>query len=558
MAVDATSKLFEKLKAYKNFSNDSIFFKYIFDETDVHDINSKRTIENDEDSFKPEYTHQIFGDDEIIFGYKNLHIDYYLTPGTLDAYIGVKSREKISPSRFDGIEPDDVYSSFKDFGCSPGFTKNIDTFCSDKLKKDLAFKPWGDKLGEYTKEIDAVQSKFEVYKIDASHPDYQDEQFLEYIDRVQTMLVFYIETSCFLDTEDPNWCHYLVYEKRKNTASVPGKQSNDYRYITIAYLSMYNYFAYPDKKRSRISQIMVLPKYQNAGHGAELVECVLRDAYQCKKTVDVTAESPSSEFIRLRDYVTTKMCSTLASFKDKEALKKGFSALMVQEALETYKIPKLQSRRCYEILRLACTNQHNVEEWSNFRLDIKKRFFKPFLNKSKYARNAGGSFPNNDEEETEAESSLASFKSSLEARLGAGSSSKFESIDEEEESEKGVTTIGFGGKSASKSSNKPVKMVSFGESTTQIGFGSKAIDVPESTTQIGFGAGSKSVSFAPIKPAAPENKEPEDETDEGKSSGENLFISEKARKEYLETQFNEAVEEYSKVIKRLEHANVLA
>jgi len=64
---------------------------------------------------------------------------------------------------------------------------------------------------------------------------------------------------------------------------------------------MYNYYAYPDKKRSRISQILILPKYQNAGHGAELTECVLRDVYQCPRTVDVTAESPSSEFIRLRD-----------------------------------------------------------------------------------------------------------------------------------------------------------------------------------------------------------------------------------------------------------------
>lgn len=560
MAVDATSKLFEKLKAYKNFSNDSIFFKYIFDESDVNDVNSKQSLEADENTFKPEYTHQIFGDDEIIFGYKNLHIDYYLTPGTLDAYIGIKSREKISPSRFDGIEPDDIYSSFKEFGCSPGFTKNIDTFCSEKLKKDLAFVPWGNKLCEYTREVEGKQSRFEIYKIDSSHSDYEDEKFKEYIDRVQTMLVFYIETSCFLDTEDPNWCHYLVYEKRKNQASVPGKQTSDYRYITIGYLSMYNYYAYPDKKRSRISQILILPKYQNVGHGAELTECVLRDVYQCPQTVDVTAESPSNEFIRLRDYVTAKMCATLPAFKNKDELKKGFSSQMAKEALETFKIPKLQSRRCYEILRLACTNQHNCDEWRDYRLDLKKRFFKPFLNKSKYARNAGGSLPKADEDDEADETSS-----------GPSKSSKFERIQEaenEEESEEGVTTIGFGtgGKSAAKSNTKPVKMVAFssrmgGSSTTQIGFGSKSSAVPESTTQIGFGSsssgsGSKSVSFAP----AAVSKEPEDKEENGDEEGknsENLFISEKARKKYLEEQFQEAVEEYNKVIKRLESANVL-
>merc|ERR1719223_34507 len=201
MTNEATSKLFEKLKHYKNYSNDSIFFKYIYDETDLHDENSKKSMEEDDKSFKPEFTHQIFGDDEIIFGYKNLHIDYFLTPGTLEAYIGVKSREKISPSRFDGIEPDDVYSSFQEFGCSPGFTKNLDQFCSDKLKKDLEFVPWGNKIYEYTREVESKESKFEVYKMDGENADYLNEKFVDYILRVQTMLVYYIETSCFPDTE---------------------------------------------------------------------------------------------------------------------------------------------------------------------------------------------------------------------------------------------------------------------------------------------------------------------------------------------------------------------
>jgi len=101
-----------------------------------------------------------------------------------------------------------------------------------------------------------------------------------------------------------------------------------------------------------------------------------------------------------------------------------------------------------------------------------------------------------------------------------------------------------------------------GGSTSQIGFGTKSSAEPESTTQIGFGSsggsgsGSKSVSFAPVALAKESEDKKDEDEDEGKSS-ENLFISEKARKKYLEDQFQEAVEEYSKVIKRLEHANVL-
>lgn len=569
MSSDATSKLFEKLKVYKNYSNDSIFFKYIFDENDISDQNSKRSMEDDGDSFKPEYTHQIFGDDEIIFGYKNLHIDYYLTPGTLDAYIGVKSREKISPSRYDGIEPDDVYSSFKEFGCSPGFTKNIDNFCSDKMKKDLEFTPWGEKISEYNKEVESKQSTYEIYKMDSSSTDYETENFINYLDRVQTMLVYYIETSNFLDPDDPNWVHYFLYEKRKNTASVPGKQSNEYRYLTIGYLSVYRYYAYPDKTRSRISQIMVFPKYQNAGHGSELVEAVLRDVNQNPNIVDVTAEAPSTDFIRLRDFVTTKMCSSLPVFQNKEMLKKGFTAEMASEARKHFKIPKLQSKRCYEVLRMACTNQHNAEEWRNYRLDIKKRFYKPFLNKSKYARNAGGSLPQDSEDAGDAATSAGSssgMSKSFENRFGGagGSSSRFGKINEEEEEEsvEGVTTIGFGGNSASKSSSKPVKIVSFGnrmepESTTQIGFGSKATPV-ESTTTIGFGNPSKvtkSVSFSNT-PAEAENDEGDDEN-ENKIPTENLFMTDKEKKKYLEQEFQACVDEYTKIIKRLEDKNIL-
>jgi len=449
-----------------------------------------------------------------------------------------------------------------------GFTKNLDTFCSDKMKKDLEFTPWGNKLFEYTRNANSEQSTFEIYKMDSGCSDYDNENFITYMDRVQTMLVYYIETSCFLDPDDPNWVHYFLYEKRRNTAQIPGKQSNEFRYITIGYLSVYRYYAYPDKTRSRISQIMIFPKYQNAGHGAELTECVIKDVYQNPDVIDVTAESPSPDFVRLRDYVTTKLCCTLPIFKDKEALRKGFNAEMVKQAVKHFKIPKLQSRRCYEILRMACTNQHSIDEWRNYRLDVKKRFYKPFLNRSKYARNAGGSLPDENQEEPETKSgSSSTLSKAFEGRFG-GSSSKFDGI-EEEESESGVTQIGFGGKSASKLNTKPVKMVSFGSrmggdsesGTTQIGFGSKSN--VESTTQIGFGNSnsSKSVSFAPKVTSlntSDGTTDPENDEDENNSSKpENLFMNDKDRKKYLETEFQNTVDEYTKIIKRLEQADAL-
>lgn len=156
-------KMFDKLKAYKVFSNDVVFFKYIMDESDLETdtkssaevvaasatqlaVDSKSASTSISDEFRPEFTHQIFGDEETIFGYKNLKINYYLTPGLLDAYIGLQYTDKISPRKFDGIEPDDVYSQFVEFGCSPGFTRSLDSFCSEKLAQDRLFRPFGEKV----------------------------------------------------------------------------------------------------------------------------------------------------------------------------------------------------------------------------------------------------------------------------------------------------------------------------------------------------------------------------------------------------------------------------
>ncbi|CAF1015982.1 unnamed protein product [Brachionus calyciflorus] len=500
-----SSKLYEKLKAYKNYANDCIFFKYVFTENDIE-------TKDESALFKPEYTHQIFGDDEEIFGYKSLRIDYLLTPGYLDAYIGLSCKEKLSPQRFDGIEPDDVYDAFTKFGCTPNFTRNLDTFCSDKLKADIEFKPFGQKVYEYFRN----DKKFEIFRVDSQQDDYMSQKFIDYIINVQTMLIYYIETASFIDTEDPQWTHYLLYENKKI--------GSEQRYATIGYLSVYNYYAYPDKTRSRVSQVLVMPTYQKQGHGAELLQAVYRDVCENPNIVDVTSESPSQEFIQLRDYVTSKMCSNLSIFQDKNKLKNGFTNEMVQEALGKYKIPKFQSRRVYEIFRLFFTNEFNIDEWRSFRLDIKKRFYLPFIRKSKYARSAGNAFEN------EKKSDDDDVKGKLESKMSSN----------------GETQIGFGSSSKLASINSR-----FFNEGSSVGFS-------------GTSSGKKSVSFKPLLNTSNGSSNESDEEDgdvsfeqQSGQMSQNLFVSEEERKKYLEEQFQETVKDYRKIIHRLEYERIL-
>lgn len=53
-------------------------------------------LENDETSFSPDMCHQVFGENENIFGYTDLHIRLYYSAGSLQTYLGVEYSEKVS------------------------------------------------------------------------------------------------------------------------------------------------------------------------------------------------------------------------------------------------------------------------------------------------------------------------------------------------------------------------------------------------------------------------------------------------------------------------------
>ena len=41
-------------------------------------------------------THQVFGEKEVIFGYKGLKVDVYFASGTLTQYVKIDYTEKVS------------------------------------------------------------------------------------------------------------------------------------------------------------------------------------------------------------------------------------------------------------------------------------------------------------------------------------------------------------------------------------------------------------------------------------------------------------------------------
>lgn len=112
--------------------------------------------------------------------------------------------------------------------------------------------------------------------------------------------------------------------------------------------------------------MLILPPFQGEGHGAQLLEAVHRFYCGLPKVQDITgerfmflpslslilsvlnicrcllsAEDPSENYVKLRDFVLSKLCQSLPAFAvDKLPL--GFSEEMVKEAQDKLKINKVR------------------------------------------------------------------------------------------------------------------------------------------------------------------------------------------------------------------------
>ncbi|XP_071943562.1 histone acetyltransferase type B catalytic subunit-like isoform X2 [Antedon mediterranea] len=308
-------------------------------------------------------THQLFGQTENIFGYKDLRIQLYYSSTRLAVYLNHNYSEKINPNQYEGVKADNVIKAIVDtLEIQPITSK--DEFIKE-LAKESTFKPSGNLIHSYSREREGSTSQFQVYKHDRMSLD----SFREYHSRMQTFLWFFIDGASYIDTDDDQWLYYTFFEKQVEGSST--------RYNFVGYMTLYRYYAYPDKIRLRISQLLILPPYQKQGHGAEILQAIYRDFVSDINVLDFTVEDPSDNFVRLRDYVDCKVCMNLPSFQA-DVIHKGFTHTMENEALEKSKIHKKQVRRVYEILRLRATDMSDAEAVKAYRIEVKQRLNIPF------------------------------------------------------------------------------------------------------------------------------------------------------------------------------------
>lgn len=344
------------MEQYIASSNSALEFKLIRKTNDIHDSKV---------AFYPDVTYQVFGNMEKIFGYKDLIVKMYYTASSLKLYINISYSSKIDTEQFN-IIPDNILEKLKDY-ISPDFITNIDVF-EKCLQDESSFKPYGYQLDRFVLNINGEEKIYEVFVVED-----ESSSFREYFNRLQTFVLWYIDSSNFIDFDDTKWKIFIMYELFKN-------DNGDLCYTPVGYSTIYEYYAYPDKIRPRISQMLILPPFQRKGLCAKLLNSIYKHYTVKQDVIDITVESPNDEFQLVRDFVDVTNFHNLKTF-DKEKLKKLHYQEIVEEFKNLYKINQKQVRRVLEIVLLQLTNRLDKDEYEKYKKFVKTRLNWPFQKK---------------------------------------------------------------------------------------------------------------------------------------------------------------------------------
>ncbi|BGP54026.1 hypothetical protein JCM8202_003025 [Rhodotorula sphaerocarpa] len=339
--------------------------------------------------FSPLFVYPIYGEEETIFGYKGLDIDYRFASGSLAQYLGITYDDKFPDTAT--VKADDPEKILYDF-IPPDYTKSLETFDKTVEEDGKAFRPLGKRVGAYrTKERGQngkgkgkAESRAGPVLPDRDwelieDPDADDKDgvryegywtnwdtpgFKEYHRRMQIFALFYIEGASYIDEEDGRWEFVTLFERRK--------KGDDVSYHFVGYVSFYAFFCWPDTKRLRLAQFVILPLYHQRGHGSALYSLCYRNILKRDEISELTVEDPSEAFEDMRDKCDLY---TLVSEKALEGIKAPWDRTWTEKIRLKYKLADRQFYRLVEMLLFLVTDPNDEAQQRAIRLAIKKRLF---------------------------------------------------------------------------------------------------------------------------------------------------------------------------------------
>eukprot|EP00958_Prasinococcus_capsulatus_P022471 scaffold3166_cov399-Prasinococcus_capsulatus_cf.AAC.17 len=255
-------------------ANEAITFKL---------VKSKEQFLRGEDcgQFKPAFTHQTFGEEEVIGGYRGLHITIWLHASTLAAFIESSFTDEVG--RFSSHKKDDYIAKLvEDFpgGLETDKAKFVETL-------DGASARWLADLGT---SVSIPKQGYKLIHIPREPLNGESElskDRLACYQRAQSLVFFFIDGASQIQL-DSKWEQLvLVKEEGENI-------------VFCGFTTLYNFYCYPESTRVRLSQILVLPPFQRQGFAYDILSHVHTLVLQ-RSSLDLSVEEASDAFARVRD-----------------------------------------------------------------------------------------------------------------------------------------------------------------------------------------------------------------------------------------------------------------
>lgn len=321
--------------------------------------------------FYPRYTYSVFGDEQQIFGYKDLEIQLKFRSNDMRPFFQLKYK-----SRFEAIgetEPTDIKEELQQHLPPVAFGTEADWV--ESAKQPSLVTSWTPP-GELYTTITESNATYEVWKGTLADP-----AIMQLIKRMQILVLLFIEGGSNIidpdsDEADDRWTVWFLYKKERS----------EYRFV--GYSTVYRFYFF-DKKaittrtpsdpyeipegnfdlaqhdsRVRLSQFLILPPYQNDGNGARLYQTIFNHYYTHPQTRQFTVEDPNEAFDDLRDVCDLEFLQTLPEFTSL-AFKSGVTVpregqlpelidrKAIEAAREKSKIVPRQFMRCLEMYLMS-------------------------------------------------------------------------------------------------------------------------------------------------------------------------------------------------------------
>ena len=298
-APPKSSKVFIGTGAENDFTreaNDCVHFHVVEGEEEEEDFAGLFSRKS-ERTFEPEFAHQVFREDETIYGYsEDLSVDVMCAANTFERYVEVSYSEKVRSS----LNPaDDVRRDLHKWfpEASTATTKEAFAKRVEETKEMEIPGGGGRVIAEWDGEGEGVESglRYSVRQFEFKESA-ESDAVGRWHDNVEPFVAFYIDAASKIDKSDGRWLWFVLIAQKKDNLK---------RWATCGFSTVYQFYAHPFQRRLRISQVLVLPPYQRKGFGAKLLDAVrvyaqMQDK-EGKDVADITVEDPTDQLQRLRD-----------------------------------------------------------------------------------------------------------------------------------------------------------------------------------------------------------------------------------------------------------------